>query len=329
MGHPRRWYPAGTTYLITNRTAEGLPFVACLYINLMLFGILARAAFRSPSIKICAWLFLSNHYHGLVVLNGTPDDLKNFMNYIDGEIAKLVVRWRGTRNVNVWAQRYNAVPILTWDSVIEKLVYIFINPVDACFVDKSEDWYGCSTFYAFKENAPREYKWIRPRHASKLPNASFSKKLCAKLVSKIATFKVVTYALPIQPFAWIDCFPDAKKRGEEEIRSLFFKELAHAEAEKRQMRAAKKESIAPRTNVEEQNFHKAYKPKNFGRRVICISSCPELRADFIALYRAFCESASRAYRRATETFTPIKIPPGGFAPPQKCRGSLLPVFQLF
>ena len=138
MGHPRRYYPANTAYLVTNRTAEGLPFVTCLYINLMLFGILARAAFRSPSVIVRGWLFLSNHYHRLVVLRGSPDEFKKFMNDIDGEIAKLIVRWRGTRNVNVWAQRYPTAPILSFNSAVKEMVYLFVNSVAANFVDKAE-----------------------------------------------------------------------------------------------------------------------------------------------------------------------------------------------
>jgi len=49
----RRSFPSNTAYFITNRVSEGHPFVPSRYINLMFYGVLARAAFKHPGI---AWL---------------------------------------------------------------------------------------------------------------------------------------------------------------------------------------------------------------------------------------------------------------------------------
>ncbi|HMO18502.1 MAG TPA: hypothetical protein PJ989_10470 [Oligoflexia bacterium] len=38
-----RRFEKGRVYLITKRTAEGLPFVATILINLFIYGIIARA----------------------------------------------------------------------------------------------------------------------------------------------------------------------------------------------------------------------------------------------------------------------------------------------
>ena len=327
MSRKRRFYPSKSVYFVTNRTSYGLPFVANLYITVMLFGVIARARHLYPQVKVCSWLFLQNHYHGLVLLLGTPDDFRNFMNYIDGEIAKLVVRWRGTRNQGVWASRYDAIQILTWDSVIDQMTYIFSNPIAALFVDKACDWFGPSTFYAFNDPIPRLFRYVRPRFATKLPNGKFSKTLVSKLMAKLDTIDLPSYTLDVSPFAWISCFPEAERMGETKIREIFFERLGRIEIEERQLRTAKKQTIIPREKIEAQNPQKAFTPTTFGERAYCVSSCPKIRAEFIAAYRCFCEMSSRAYRYAVENFLSLKLPPGGFAPTLPSRVSLLPVFE--
>ena len=60
MPRHRRFFPKNTVYLVTNRTAEGLPFLPCPLMNLFLFGILAKARFYNPSVTISAFLFMAS-----------------------------------------------------------------------------------------------------------------------------------------------------------------------------------------------------------------------------------------------------------------------------
>lgn len=46
---------------------------------------------------------MGNHYHLILVLKGDPDELKSFMEYFDGETAKLINRFRGRTGTNAWA----------------------------------------------------------------------------------------------------------------------------------------------------------------------------------------------------------------------------------
>ena len=57
MGHPRRNYTHGRVYLVTNRLAQGLPFVPNKYINALVYGALARAYALNPGVVICAFCF--------------------------------------------------------------------------------------------------------------------------------------------------------------------------------------------------------------------------------------------------------------------------------
>jgi hypothetical protein len=328
MGANRRYFPSNTPYLITNRLAEGLPFVANLYINLMLFGIIARASFKHPGIIICGFLFLANHYHLVIVLRSDPDQLRDFMNYVDGEIAKLVVKWLGKKHVKVWAQQYHAAPLLTSQSTFEKFIYMFANPVVANLTAQASSWFGCSSFYAIEDRTPRRYKCILSKHCPLLPNGPFTKKLQQKLITAIAKLNLPTFELHIQPFAWMDCFADTRGTSETEMKLRFYTELHKQEQQEAQKRKQQRKTLADPRQLQQQNPHKPYKPKKFSPRVFCICSDPQLRLAFIELYKDLCQKAQQTWKRWTQDFTNDPMPHGMFAPPRRARGSILPIHDM-
>jgi len=174
MGHPRRMFVHQGVYFVTNRVAEGLPFVPNEFINLLLWGILARAQEKYPSIVIAAWLFLSNHYHALLTVRGDPAELARFMNYVDGEIAKALCRLLGKHHCKVWAQRYHAAQLLTPETVLEQLTYLYTNPVVAGLVPSAQEWIGVSTLTPELLPTTTQYKFLPPSSLPRLKNKPFS-----------------------------------------------------------------------------------------------------------------------------------------------------------
>ena len=162
MGHPRRFFQHKSAYFVTNRLAEGLPFVANAYVEKVLGGVFARARERFPSIGICSLLVLGNHYHGVFVTKGDPADLERFFHYVHAEVAKILVRWLGKRNVKVWGQRYNAAKILDFKTAVKYMGYLFLNPSAANLVDKIEDFACLNTWQQLFNTTPVRYKRIRP-----------------------------------------------------------------------------------------------------------------------------------------------------------------------
>ncbi len=323
MGHPRRYYPSKHTYFVTNRLAEGLPFVANEYINQMILGIIARANFNHPEITLVGFEFLANHYHMILVLDGDPNQLSGFMNYFDGEIAKLVVRWLGKRNVKVWAQRYCASVILTSDKVLEKLVYLFANPLQAHLVASVKDWKGCSSFYSLHDEKPRVYKWIKPSLAPLLPNGRFKRRLVKALLKNIEEQEAPSYSLRLDPFAWMDCFAETKRRTKSELKAELFLKLAKIEKRCAHERQKLKKAVPSVDRLAEENPHRYYKPKKFGRRVFCISSCPELRQMYIEMYKDLCNKADQAWLKFRANLSELIVPHGMFLPPSPARGSII------
>ena len=243
MGHPRRYFVTGTPYFVTNRVAEGLPFVATLYINLFLFGILARACFLYRTITLCFFLFMTNHYHLLLVLRGDPQQLERFMHYVNSEIAKLVVRWTGKRNVKIWAQRYHAIPVLTSEDCLKEMLYTFLNPVRAGLVGRAIDWRGCSSLYSLSDSTPRNYSWLKLNDTRRLPNARFSRKIAKGLLKGLSTLCRPMYSLPLDPFGWMECFPDTAGKSVDEMRDRLCHDIARTELRCARVRKVKNQGI--------------------------------------------------------------------------------------
>lgn len=156
MKPPRTLFPK-TLVLVTTRVEEGLPFIGTPELNAILMGILARAQYLYP-IKICAFIFMGNHLH-MLILVGNPEDVPAFMRRIKTETAHFINRRLGRRRRTVWCAGYDAVPILTLESAIEKFVYLYTNPQSANLVEEIEEFPGASSWDMFIRR--EEFIWYR------------------------------------------------------------------------------------------------------------------------------------------------------------------------
>lgn len=314
----------GEVALVTNRMARGLPLVPTVYINLLIFGILARAKFKHPRITVCAWLFLANHYHGVVLNRGTAADMKNFMHYVDAEVAKIVCKLLGRWNTKIWAQRYHYAPIQTAESVMEKMQYLFVNPVEAYLVETVAKYPGVSTFAWVKDLDHRQtFQWIKPSLVEKLPNGRFRKAASRQLATTLQERTLPQYELLVEPFAWKECFRETSSRSDTALQEELLERIAGAEREIAKKRRRENRTVCNIDDLIEQNPYKHYVPKKYGRRAACISSCLEMRAEYIRIYKDFCEKCCRAWQRAKESYAEVSFPAGAFIPPQLPRANAI------
>ena len=307
MGNPRRYFENNCVYFLTNRLARGLPFVPCEYINKILLGIMAKSSERYPNIKISHFLWMSNHYHMIIVTKGDPREISGFMNLINGEAAKAVCAFLGIRNVKIWAQRYNPIRLLTPEDVIEKICYLYLNPVTGDLVDKSSKWPGISS-YGIKKVKKIKCEYIKPSKIQRLPRVMLSKKIVKELIKK--NKKGNEHYLSIDPNAWIDCYEDPDT--EESYNSRITNKIS---LEEKNLELNRKYPVMGAEKVKTQNAYKYYNPKNNGKRVFCISSCLERRKQFIELYKGFCELCKLAWQKWKDGFFNYRYPPGAFIPP--------------
>ena len=91
---------------ITNRCWHGLPFVPNRTLRRAINAVLAKAQVEY-GIEITCYLFMGNHYH--MILAGNATRVSAFCNYVDGEIAKRMVRlFPGRWGPKFWAGRFSS-----------------------------------------------------------------------------------------------------------------------------------------------------------------------------------------------------------------------------
>lgn len=312
----RRMFLNRSVYFVTNRTAEGLPFVPNAYINALLKGVLARAMHKYPGVVVSHFLFLPNHYHGVLVTKEEPSEIRNFMNYVDGELAKLIARILNKRHYKVWSAPYHAALLATPDSVIEKIAYTYLNPVAPHFIRKAEEWRGVSSWQAFVSGTAETAKWIRPKYVGPLPNAQFTARSIRSLMDGLEDLPCPSYNLNFEPFAWKECFSETRASSNEQLRNDILVRIREGEGRYERERRTKKINVIGAEAMAQQNVHKRYKPAKFGRRVYCICSCPVLRKQLIEMYREFCNKCEAAWNAWKRGEFGAKYPPGAFLPPR-------------
>ncbi len=324
MGHPRRHYKHGNVCMVTNRLAEGLPFVPNKFINALLYGALARASSRNPGIIICGFAFLQNHYHLVLDIDSDEKEMESFLHDLDDELARIVKKLLGKRNFKCWAQRPHVSVLGDAQAVINQLAYCLLNPVKANFCQKAVDWIGIHSYRFLFDQTPKQHKWLRTQKLNTLPNTSFKSRLINRLYQRWDNLPGKVYQLNVSPFAWKARFQEICQLSDEEIRSKLLDKLAEEELQCQKEREQLKQRLVDPEELAQQNPYQYYKPKKFGRRVYCICTDPELRRQMIELYQAFCALCAEAWAAWKRGDFSLKYPPGAFLPPRPPLSSALP-----
>ena len=316
MGHQRRYYKHGDTCLVTNRLAQGLPFVPNAYINALIYGAVARACSRNPGIIVCAFEFLQNHYHFVIHIASDGREMASWLHDLDDELAKIVKTLLGKRNLKVWAQRPHVAVLGDAAAVIKQIAYTFLNSVEAGFVVRGADWVGVNSFHFLSLPVAEGHKWVRTSKLSRLPNKEFTEREIKRLHSRWTNQPGKVFTLNVKPYIWRKRFSDTRNLTDEQVKEIILDEVVRGEAQCFRDRKRNGTSSAELGKLACQNPHKHYVPTKRGRRVYCICTDLELRQQFIALYKAFCETCIAVWQAWKRGEFNVKYPPGAFLPPQ-------------
>ena len=94
--------------------------------------------------KVCAFVFLSNHYH-LLLRPRDASQLAAFMSHFNGNLAKEAGRLHRWRQ-KFWGRRYRAIPIsFEPEAQIDRLKYLLEQGCKENLVAKPQDWPGASS----------------------------------------------------------------------------------------------------------------------------------------------------------------------------------------
>ncbi len=151
--------PGGSLVEVTSRTIQGRFLLdPDPDLNHVVLGVLGRAQ-RRYSMKICAFAFLSNHFHLLLDADDVHQ-LSRFMGYLNSNLAREVGRianWQA----RFWATRYKAILVSNEEAAqVERLRYVLAQGTKEGLVSTPRDWQGAHCAHALIVGQPIEGLWI-------------------------------------------------------------------------------------------------------------------------------------------------------------------------
>ncbi len=127
-------------------------------LNALIVGALARFQ-KSHDIKICGFVYLSNHCH-LLLRPKSAEQLANFMRDVNSKIAKEVGRLHGWKE-KVWGRRYtDIVTSHEPEAQILRLRYLLEQGSKEGLVASPKHWPGASSTRALLSGEALEGLWI-------------------------------------------------------------------------------------------------------------------------------------------------------------------------
>lgn len=325
MPRPPRILLPDSVVMLTSRVQQGLPFVCTPLMEMIIWSALAVAQSHYP-IKIIAFVVMGNHVH-IIALVEDPTVIESFMERFKCETAHAVNRLLGRRQVTVWCEGYDSPTILTVEDLIEKLAYVYANPVRAHRTDSISNYQGVSSWQMFVSgDVSKEVKRVRRTFLEPLPSGTLSRSQQEQAASMIEAQVTETLTFTLAPDAWMKAFPSSLSVTD--LNEKLLKRVQAIEAEMAQLRDSKRITLPSADKVFSQPIDAPYAPQSFGRRMWCICWDIPLRVAFIDFVRKLKTQARAVRDRWLQGDLSSPFPVGLFPPPQPMLANLLPkIFQ--
>src|SRR6185436_1413882 len=127
-------------------------------LNQIIAGVLGRAQ-RRLGVLCHGVIFLSNHAHLLLTVNDA-DQLANFMEYINSNIAREVARLLDWPD-RIWARRYQAIVVSGEEAAqVERFRYLLSHGCKEGLVAWLRDWPGIHSVRALLDGEPIRGLWF-------------------------------------------------------------------------------------------------------------------------------------------------------------------------
>jgi hypothetical protein len=245
---------------------------------------------------------MSNHLHLLV--RDTQGELAAWASYLLGNLARSINAIRERWGV-VFARRYSAEPVLDDAALLDRLVYVVTNPVNAGLCKQSRHWPGLVLWTSAGEPELREVSWVG-RKAYR--NARYQARQRGEAPPSPDRFRIrgtlVIHSIPAEI--------DSGSEGRCEIAEAIA-------ARERELAVDRRRSGRPamtRREVLAQDWQAAPRHPKRSPRPACHTTERSLRKAFIEGFRDFMgafREASAQWRSGIRnaTFPPWSYPPGG------------------
>ncbi len=332
MGYRARYYESQKLYAITFRTIEGLPFVATLYMKLLIRGIMARVQ-RDMKVTLCHFIWMGNHAHVLAIFKD-PQQAANFYGEVQKKLTESLKALLGLGHLRLWEGRPVVAQVLDLPAAIQQIAYLYANPARANLIDSISHYPGCSSWEAFQgtirsgahqidAKVDSREMWVPYSKIPLLP-AAVLKKHADIDFAELLSQKGRPHTLDLYPNAWMKCFGVTSPERIADINEAVLKQLAKNEQEHQDTRSKENKGVLGERLLRVQPVMRHHIPKRTAtrRRVFVICSDKEQRISFISKVKALCELARQFYQDALQGVL-RNWPPGMFKPPLRPLASAL------
>jgi REP element-mobilizing transposase RayT len=316
----------GTLIEVSSRIEEGLPLVPNELTCLIIGSILARAQNMYP-VTIVAYSFMGNHFHMLLIVHD-PKDISDFIGYFKRESAHAINRMLGRRQRTVWCERFDTPIILDSKKAIERLNYIYLNPVEAGLIPEVKNWPLSSTSWVdFSKNiSTRKFKPIPRNKIPFIPEGTLSPQEINTLCKELMDLPGEYFTLSIKPHAWKDCFKDTIFRKEQDLNELVFSSIKRKEDTLKIEKERNGSSYPSLEHLKSQDIRKPYTPKKFGKKMLCLASDKMKRILYLKWLKEMYRQLPRFLKEnGIDYLKTLHYPPGFFAPGGFLSANLLPI----
>jgi REP element-mobilizing transposase RayT len=277
--------------------------------KLILWSALAQAQNLYP-LKIIGFVVMGNHVH-IMTLIEDPTITEMFIRLFKTETGHAVNRLLGRRQVSVWVEGYHSPTILTLDSLVDKLAYVYANPVRAHLSATIGDYQGVSSWGMFTSGQlDREVKRIRRPFVTTVATGRVSPVDRVEEASRVESKATEKMTFTLSPDSWQEAFPDQITR--ERFNERVLQRVKEIESEMAAIRERDGVSLPSDYEVASRAIDTPYAPKTFGRRMWCISSCQTRKMAFIRLIKELRRECRRVRLEWLRGNFSEKYPPGMF-----------------
>ncbi|MFN8391554.1 MAG: transposase [Bdellovibrionota bacterium] len=324
-GNTLRTYIHGGIYEIGFRTEEGLPFVCTPYMEAILMGVLATACSMYGMVLI-GFIVMGNHLH-MIVRVDDPQAIPAAVGYFKRETSHAINNLQGNRRKTVWQEGYLSVPILDFESAMNRLVYLYSNPAKSDLEVSVEAYPGLSSWKALTEGQTTFRGRRIPRETiPELPQRQMTHDEEVLLTEQLLKRAYPEEQIEIEPLGFIDAFEEGRYVDREKVRADLIERVRSAEAG---FARGRKTPVLGAIALRCASIRAAFKPKKFGKRIWCFAATKEKRARFMAWMAE--RLATRQRLKDTLPFEEFirYLPEGFFAPGGYLRANINPLLVPF
>lgn len=301
-------------HFLTCSVEQGIMLPSNPLVNFIIKSAILRAIKHHP-IKVSHDIVNGTHVH-LFVRAENPEDVPGFMERFKTESAHYLNRLLGRKKRTIWCAGYDSPRLLTVEDAIEKIAYLYTNPVKDGLVDSIKNYPGLSTYNLFTKTKKKITARLIGRdllsEVRQNQNYQGYKKALKNLLKSKDIGKLQT--IDINCNDWMKAFNIEDPKEIKEINTRIHERIKTIEEKIQKERKETNKPFLGREKLENQGIDLTYTPKRTGKKMWCISSNIEKRKSYIKYLKSIADKAREVYELWKTGATEEKMPIGVFAP---------------